>query len=255
MYVDTSPLESITHLKVTPLDEKTPEMVPIDAIYAPVSGCLVLGTLAGEFDVVQHLKGVQTVPGFDADLEYKELHELLPLTNMYRLFGHDVQLQDVLTKQLVHPWAPFRECIIEPASIDFDIFEIKKLRVYDSDHRDKRSRILPNIRQLLKNGNTTMTIQRPTIKMTQFGHRTKEIRASVTRRRAKKEVTFLVKAPITYNPVAFTARTIDVREKLGFQRKDTEVPPTKPEGDKIETQPSYHDVVTDSQLADVPDVE
>jgi hypothetical protein len=250
VYVDTSPLESIYEMAVVPLDGSTLKKVPINAIFAPVSGCLVLGTLAGDFDVVQHLKGIQTICGYNADLEYKDLDELLPIVNMYRLFGHDVQLQDVLTKQIVQPWAPSRECIIEPSSIDFDIFEMKKLRVYDSEHREKRSHVLPNVRQLLKNGDTTMTIQQPTLKMTMFGRRTKEIRASVTRRRNKKEVKFLVKAPITYNSVAFTARAVDIKEKSGFRRKETEVPPTKPEGNKIETPPSHHDVTTEAQSGD-----
>jgi hypothetical protein len=80
---------------------------------------------------------------------------------------------------------------------------------------------------------TVMTIQQPTIKITEYGSRTKAVRATVSRRKTRKEMKFLVKAPITYNPVTFTARAVDNKAKAGFRNDKPMVPPSKPEGKQI----------------------
>jgi hypothetical protein len=233
MHIDVGLLGSITRLGPCESPDGTvPEIVPVSGIYAPVSGSLILGTVAGELECLQHLKAVQHISGADPVGDHFDCVRATILANTYRLFGHDTIWYDDISGEEVYPWATAKECIVEPASLDTGLSRRKALMIRSSVLREGRNHVLPNVLTMLRAGGADVVIQSPTIKMTHYGSRTKELRPSASRLKAAKEVKFLVKAPLVFDPVTFEARPITVAPAQSFQRAMHEVPALKPEGQR-----------------------
>jgi hypothetical protein len=245
MYLNISRVGEVMYIDVAHSPDGTvPPKVSVDAIFAPVSGNLILGTLAGEFETTQHLKAVQVIKQCDPDTTIFELAEALQIANLYRLFGHDIAFMNATNGEIIEPWSAVRECIIEPASLEFSVFKLVRLVAHSSRPREGRTHVLPFVKNLLMQGDTTITIQRPTIMLNHWQHRTMELRPQMNRRKKIPEMRFLVKSPLMFNPTTFKARAVGLRSKQGFRVVQTEVPAMKPEGETILEKPSMDTALT-----------
>jgi hypothetical protein len=256
MYVDTATMADVRELgPVHSPDGSVPSMVKVNALYAPVSGALIIGTLAGDLSVVQHLKAVQTMGAADVATHVFGFEQALVLSSTYRLFGHDIVLEDGYTGVPIQPWANSRECVIEASSIEFDPNTSCKLHVRSSMAREGRSHLLPNVRSLLANGSATLVIQRPTLTMHQWQKRRTLLKPYLLMKREKKKYSFLIKSPINYNAVIFSARSVFKPVKQDFQVATHRPTPLKPEGPQITGTEAKTDVNTEPGPSDVYGVE
>jgi hypothetical protein len=233
-FVDTKDMDNVTELKnVTALDGTVGTSVPIDAVYAPVSGSLIAGTLAGDLEVIQHLKALQTVKTEGQRGMHYDKVALLKLSSMYRMFGYDTTLRDNHSRAERTVWAAARECVVEPASLGFDPTNMTSWSLERVVQRPGRHCDLPSLPSILHPGEVRMSYDRPMINITNWQTRANTLRPIVTLAK-KQAVHFLVKAPLEYNSVAFTTRKGTVPTKLkDFHTVITEAPPMKPEGRKI----------------------
>nr|WGM49130.1 coat protein [Umbelopsis gibberispora virus 2] len=233
MYIDMQNMVNYKEIHALKrLDNTLPPTVKLDAIYAPVSGALVLGTMSGDFEVVQHLKAIyQTEPGSIYGKAY-ELDELLKIATIYRLFGYDLTVRDNVTGVDKNTWAAVRECIPEPASIEFDPTKITSWSIVGAHQRPGRSAPLPHPAVALTTG-LRIQIQTPSISINRWQQRTEPLRPSVMMTKRKGAVEFKVKASMQFNPVTFTARPQKSVQEKDFRSEHGPAPPMKPEGSKI----------------------
>jgi hypothetical protein len=183
--------------------------------------------------------------------EYYTLEEALFVTNLYRLFGHDMELYDVVTRNNIRPWASARECIIEPASIDFSPAREKQIAFYTNVPREGRTHVLPNVGALLTAGAFSVAYQRPLLSVNSWRSRMVPLRPHVVTRRVKTATKFFVQAPMTYRPVQFTAMPAPKRKESGFREPPSGDTPSKPEMLRVRhladanafTEPSAMDVL------------
>jgi hypothetical protein len=236
-------------------DGSVSEVIHINAMHAPVSGCLVLGTIAGDYDALEHIKSVQHLPHGNIYDTHFSTEEITILVNAYRLFGHDVLVRNALTGTETTPWAASRECVIEPASVGFRHDLPGMIRIVSNKPRDGRNISLPNISSLVGTGGVVMSIARPTISVNRWQFRKETSRAYVSLTKAAKPAKFLIKSPLSYAPVQFTARTTGEILKQDFQFVKTGTPPAKPEGRRILETHIAEDVPTETPGPDVPAVE
>jgi hypothetical protein len=235
MHVDVSRVGDVHELRdCESPDNSLPKTIPINGIFAPVSGSLCLGTISGEFEFLQHLKALQEIPGSEPGEEILSPVVVTQIANMYRLFGHDTVWVDNNSGEQVYPWATSRECVIEPASVDTCLGPRKALLAWSSHLREGRNHLLPNVNTLLRSGGAQILIQAPTLRLTEYGSRTKELRPVARNRRPPVQLKFLVKAPLVYDPVTYRARPLNLASTQNFHRVMSEVPAVKPEGPRVE---------------------
>jgi hypothetical protein len=255
MYISMRDMEDLVHITHTAAGTSGEHaQVLIDGLYAPVSGSLVLGTMSGELDTVQHLKSQYRVDFRGTRTEIYDRVELTKVANIYRLFGHNVTLFDIITQEQIQPWASVNECIIEPSSISFDPCQVKKLSIGWSDMREGRAVPLPALGALAVDGYIEVTIQKPHIEPIEFRTAQKTIKCYVTSKREKKPLPIRIKSNYSYRPETFQARKTLTYKQQGFQDLRAQIPPANPEGPKIK-EPVQSTVSTESVSSSARNVE
>jgi len=202
--------------------------VMIDAIYAPVSGSLILGAVCGDFETTCHLAPLQetkTEGSFDV---FYDMSTMLKVCNTFRLFGHEVELRDTLTNSLSTPWATSTECIIEPASIEFKPTQRRRYVVVDSHPRMGRNHTIPNVVSLMEPSHFVVSIRKPTLRVVDWQKRTTACRPIVRANRKKVEVKFFVKTVSDYGVGQFNAKELASGQQ-DFHRVQTAPTPRMPE--------------------------
>jgi hypothetical protein len=205
-------------------------LVITEALFAPVSGSLVLGTMSGDLDVVQHLKSNYRVDFHGTRTSTYDDVELLKTANIYRLFGHNITLFDNITNEMITPWASVNECVIEPASIRFDPKEVKKITLGWSDVRQGRTVPMPALGALGQEGYLNVTIQKPHLETIKFRSAQTPVKVYVTSKRSKKPLTVKIRSGYSYTPGTFRAKQVQVYKQQGFHDQETRLPPDNPEG-------------------------
>jgi hypothetical protein len=224
--------------------------VIVEALYAPVSGSLVLGTMSGDLETVQHLKSKYRVDFRGTRTEVYDKVELLKIANIYRLFGHQITLFDIITQEKINPWAAVNECIIEPSSIAFDPKEVKKLTLGWSDAREGRVVPLPALGSLGVEGFLDITIQKPHLETIKFRTAQESVKVYVTAKRSKKPLAIKVKSGYSYRPETFQAKKgISYRQK-DFHDAPRQPPPDNPEGEIVK-EPEQTTVLMESDTQSV----
>ncbi|QGA70770.1 capsid protein [Trichoderma koningiopsis totivirus 1] len=230
MLVDLSVMGSYTQINnVRDLQSAELRPIPINAVYAPVSGSLVLGTMVNDFETTSHLTSNYTLDMKHAHTPSPELTQLAKAATIYRLFGHDLAITNLVTGVQFETWAAVRECIPDVSFIDFDPMQPKHYRIDASVSREGRSHILPPPHVLLADNTASVMIQKPTVTLSNWRQRKIPLRPSLVFSRKKKAVVFRVNAPIKYNFSQFTARAVPVQELSGFRKVTDTVPPRNPE--------------------------
>nr|UVG55944.1 putative capsid protein [Poaceae Liege totivirus 13] len=207
--------------------------VIVDALYAPVSGSLVLGTMSGDLEVVQHLKSTYRVDFRGTRTEVYDQVELLKTANIYRLFGHQITLFDNVTQEQINPWAAVNECVIEPSSIAFDPKEVRKLTLGWSDAREGRTVPLPALGSLGVGGFLSVTIQKPHLETIKFRTSQTPVKVYVTAKRSKKPLPIKIKSGYSFRPETFQARKGLSYVQKDFHSAPLRPPPDNPEGEVV----------------------
>lgn len=229
MYIDTSLMSKAKTIgPVTALDESVSELTQIDAIYAPVSGCLGLGTMTSEYETTLHLTGMSSLPNGGSRGAMMEPKEVLQVATVYRLFGYDCDVTNSHTGEYAKPWAPARDCIIEGASICGLEGSRKHFDVEYAERRRGRSNVIPQPLELLEGSAAIVQIQRPAIRMSDYGERVRPARPFIQIRRSKVETKFYIKSAFSYAPDVFRARGIKMDKKAGFGSGEVTTVPTAP---------------------------
>nr|CAE9672667.1 coat protein [Mucor hiemalis virus 4] len=240
MLVDLSLLGSYTEIpEIRDLDRAVLRPLQISAVYAPVSGSLVLGTMVNDFETTAHLTSNYVLDLKHPTTPSPDLTQLARAATVYRLFGHDLVLTNLVTGVPFNTWAAVRECVPDIATIDFDPMTPKHYRIDGSIVREGRSHILPPPHVLLADNTATVLVQKPTVTLTKWGSRREPLRPSLVFSRKKKPVTFKVNAPIKYNFSQFTARAVPTQELSGFRRATDTVPPRNPEPIRVAQETAF----------------
>jgi len=229
-YIDSSPLREVTSLTGRAKDGDFPGgVVPINAVYAPVSGALFIGALSGNSIPVQHLKAIQSMV-FN-DFYYLAGDIALQLANAYRLFGYELTLEDPSSKLRYRPWAPVEQLIIEPASVIFDPMAPDIVKVISSQVRAGRSIPLPPVNNLLRLGNAKLVISKPNIKMNEWRSRKTESAPMVVVNRKAAPVEFKIKSGHSFMRTNMTAKPIPepVTIKQDFRVDSDRPTPAQPQ--------------------------
>nr|UXL82808.1 coat protein [Conidiobolus adiaeretus totivirus 2] len=257
MYIDFTPMFDRTHLgPLKRLDNTFDEYFEITSMFAPVSGALVLGTLVGLYDSTCHLAGFKMFTGRGALGTIYTMEESLFLANLYRMFGHEAIFRDLVSKTEFVAWAPVHDCIVDPSVIEFSALQPRSLMLVDTQRREGRSDSLLPPAALLDGKPFTVTVVKPTIRPRQTYKVARVVKPVPQLPRAVKPVKFIIKAPMTYDPVKFKARLISDPsfKRPDFQNLTTEIPPTKPEGPTIVATDTAEDATDQERLPHVGNV-
>jgi hypothetical protein len=230
------------------------EAIPVNAIFSPVSGSLLLGTFSGDLEALQHLKSVVDIDTHGSIGEIYDNVSVLKLANMYRLFGHNMSVRDSLSANITTPWGRAQECIIEPASIEFDPNTPHRWLLHDSNPRPGRNLPLPNIVVLADFDQVAYVIRKPNIRVCEWASRTREVIYTVSSRKKAVPVTFRVLAPLVSQKLRFQAKVPERPKPVpSFREAQATVTPHKPEVTVVQqsvgTAASFADMT--SQLPDV----
>nr|WGM49122.1 capsid protein [Umbelopsis ramanniana virus 7] len=237
MFVDMSRMEVMPRItNIHPLDSTMPAELLVDHIPAPVSGAIVLGTFTDEYDTTSHLASVFRLPVSDDPYARFEETELLKIATVYRLFGYDTELVDVITDAPMSLWAANRECIPDPSKL----LAYRRLRkdwiISDISPREGRKEVIDSIQTLTSGQAATVTIQQPTISFTEWRQRVRTLRPQVivAKKSKKKEIRFKVNASVRMLDTTLMARPIAAVGKQDFRRETQQVPPVMPEEVRVE---------------------
>jgi hypothetical protein len=234
MYIDTSVMAKTRKLAHTaPGRSGTTAEVIIDGIYAPVSGSLMLGSYSGELEAIQHLKGIQAIEFRGTRTATYSTVELTKISNIYRLFGHNITIFDSLTNEAKVPWAAVNECVIEPCSIAFDCTKVRAYTLGWSDQREGRCVPLPALGSLGQEGSLKMVIQKPSIELIKFRTAQTPVTTYTTIKRDKLPVPIMIKSAYSYKPGVFKARKGIRYQQSDFRSEGRQAPPDIPEGPQV----------------------
>jgi hypothetical protein len=234
MYIDLSNMYTVTAIPVKIDKEgKDRKFIPIDAVYAPVSGSLLLGTYSGDFEVIQHLKSIFSFEGCGISTVYEDV-ELLKLTTIYRLCGHDITLREARTNKRNTPYANVHECIPEPASVFFDSKSIEVWHPEHNDPREGRTHAMPQLKYILDHNSISIVIQKPNIEPIVYRSATRPLDVSYQpKRRVRPVLVGKVLPKYTATTSKFRALCVDEKNQQDFRYDQTRVPPSKPEGRRV----------------------
>nr|UMQ74228.1 capsid protein [Helianthus annus leaf-associated totivirus 7] len=250
-YVDTSTMGDDLYVRnAVRADGSRCAPIPIEALYAPVSGSLILGTLSGDLDVVQHIKAVQTLPHAEVFTQTLDHLEWLKIANAYRLFGHQCVFESEGSLTFREAWANAKHCVIEPASVHFSPTKPSRLYLNRSYAREGRSYpIMPAI-ELLRSGGGVLEISKPCIAPVEWQRWRKPLAVTVmTRRENRTKVQFQVGATFSAKPHTYTMQHYKQLVRKDFQVDQTEILPTIPEGEKTNRRGLLEDVACEETSA------
>jgi len=234
MYVDLANMRDVTALPIRVDKEGLGRTsIPVDAVYAPVSGSLLLGSYSGDFEVLKHIKSILKFTGRGINAIYED-DELLTLATIYRLCGHDITLREQRTNKRVIPYANVNECIPEPASVFFDSKTTDVLLPESNDPRDGRTHPMPQLKYILDHNEVTVVIQKPNIEPILYRSAVSPLDISYKpKRRQRTTLVGKVQPKYIATTSKFRATGTDEKGKQGFRYEQIKVPPTKPEGKKV----------------------
>jgi len=236
--IDTSYLYRMDKItQIRDLDGSIGAEVKIDAIYAPVSGSIILGAVACSLETTAHLQAVQVFKGLGRSNPRYDFEQKVIVANIYRLFGHEVTFRDSLNGNEKQSWAPVRECIVEPASIEFETNLAHTWEPHESSRREGRSHVLPQLRTVLDGQILNISISKPNVSLMKWQSRVVKIRPVVRLTRVKKPVEFKINTSLTPRPAIFAARRVHNVPGQHFRMDAAELPPRLPEGPVVQAHP------------------
>jgi hypothetical protein len=258
-YYDFTNMSRLEDIIVHERHDRATEMsIKLEAIYAPVSGSLLLGTFTGDLPAVQHVKSLLSFTGRGLSDEQYTHEELVMLATIYRLSGNEVTFRDEQALRDFTPWCNVNECIPEPAAIGKMRTQHMPIYPLYSDPRPGRSFVIAQVQQVVRAGTIKMTIGRPSIEPIKY--RTAQTPLKVYYQpKPRKPFVMHGKVDARFSAVKakFTARPLRSDEK-GFQVAKHSIPVQVPEGTPVITRPEEFGLTAtapmDTKSSDAEDV-
>jgi len=211
--------------------------IAITTIHPPVSGALILGTVAGELSAIAHLKSVQRISAITEHRPVFTHEQAIILANVYRLLEHDVTFEDMFRHSIITPYANSRDRVIVPSSVQTTPGMPSHYALLDCERRDGRTHTIPDAFNIVRTGNTDVHISRPSLRIHEWKTKVKQAKPYTSYNNIKKPAVFKIKAGYTYESATFTAKPVkqfvSEVDRPGFRMEVTEATPAKPEGSMV----------------------
>nr|QIP68085.1 coat protein [Erysiphales associated totivirus 22] len=178
--------ENVCFSALESIDGSTKTEMEIDRPVPYVSGSLLLGVMNVQMEAFEHLQAQQTVNIRQSGRYGRQ--DLLKLANIYRLFGHEVQVKSQHTRQPVNLWANRRELVLPYFNLASQYDDDALFLISGSTRRRGRADPILNAVFLESESSVQLSLVKPVLKITVYGSRVE--RASIFTRRKQKVVTF-----------------------------------------------------------------
>lgn len=231
VYIDPSPMYYADIIQPTKILEPLKHDIGDVAkdVFAPVSGALLLGMVSEQMDELSHLTPVQNLK-ITQDPDLYDDRQVMRVSNMYRLFGHDVVLSRFDNGEMIKPWANSRECVLEVASTVFLKYKGKYYRMEEAEPRPGRSDNAPHLHALCVAKDPTLLIMKPAFRVTEWQKKEQPVIASLERPEKRAELKFMVRSTYSYEPQVFMARQVAEKQE-SFVQAEATVAPVAPAAD------------------------
>jgi len=149
------------------------------------------------------------------------------VAQIYRLFGHELEIREEKTELLHQLFAPVQECIIYPTNLLHATRETDKLKLVCSMQRPGRSTTIPDVSALSAGQTIQADYTTPRLSMTHFNKRVLPIAPAMVLPQRTRDIKFRVKGSTVLHKVKMSAGDHKpVRQD--FQRDVTQVAPLLP---------------------------
>jgi hypothetical protein len=224
---DTSPMyyvEELADFEV--LERGYSNRLPIKGIHPYVSGSLVLSSVSGQVDGLAHLSQDQSF-GLDA-YGTTDTRSALQLVNAYRLFGHDINMVNDRTREVITTYANKRECVISPAPVLTAVRANELLGISATGVRDGRHDTVPAPDNLRSMGILKLSFSMPTIEAVEWRKRTRPLASALNLPGRRKPITFKVLPGTAFRKVVMGVKNVRDSNVGDFPMSVTLPTPTLP---------------------------
>jgi hypothetical protein len=171
---------------------------------------------------------MQIIEDVEQDSEWRYRY-VLQLTNMYRLFGHDTELTDILTGEVITPFADVKSCVIEPGSLQWRPTTHYNFRPSFTFKRNGRSYVLPPLNEEKTQPDFSLGITPPKISLCCYKQWRVKAAPRLVLSKTPTPVTFTVRAAFKGDPKHFEM-VGKRKQRPDFHRDKTLVAPRNPMG-------------------------
>ncbi|QGY72631.1 putative coat protein [Plasmopara viticola lesion associated toti 3] len=226
----------IVHEELYPMSVKLEGPVPY------VSGSLLLGAVSCDVLAMRHLHSI--IEAESDDRGTMSVQDGMNLVHIYRLFGHEVELQHSRSGEVYKLFSSYKECVVSPSLLldrtrDFDMVTAASQIV-----RDGRNSDLPPVEVFRRGEKISMVVGKPNLVLVHYGSRQRPVRPTAMLKKRRQEIKFKVKTNVVIEKVTMRSNTHGAARQSGFYTDTIEPAPTRP---------SHAAVVAVTQV--VPDLE
>jgi hypothetical protein len=207
-------------------EEGYPNSVKLEGPVPYVSGSLVLGAVSCDVLAMRHLHSI--VSAETDDHGTMSVQDGMNLVHIYRLFGHEVELQHYRSGEVYNLFAPAHECVVSPSLLldrtrDFDM-----LTAASQFTRPGRNTDLPPVEMFRRGETITLVVSKPNLVLTHYGSRLKPVRPTAMLKKRRQEIKFKVKTNVVIERVVMRSNTHGAARQAGFYSDRIETAPLRP---------------------------
>jgi len=211
-------------VKVKDLTAYPDDSITIDYLPVPVTGSLVLGAVAGDLYMLEHLAPDFAVTMKENMVDIYDEEDVRKISAIYRYCGHQVEILDQISKQTHSPWAPVNEVVLEPASVHFDPKSRKRFTFVGSYKTSSWAVEMPQLVTMGPGEHIAISFQKPFIKPIEFRSARTELQMTIASLRPRR--TYEIKVKGTYAHKKGTYRAVP---RMSYGQPDfPETPAAKP---------------------------
>jgi hypothetical protein len=221
-------LSRVTHVTVAKsLDGTVQGEIAITQVPSFVSGALVYGTVVDHYDHLAHLAPAQVIKPrdiYDLDTSFRTT---LQLSNLYRVYGHDVTWENRNRVGDILPYGAAKTCMIDPYSLGEVAEEPFAVRQGTSSRREGRAVSLPNLANLFDEDRVVVRPSKPVLTLCEWGRRDKPLPPTRFVKKTRVVNEFKIRAGATSSRALLRALPRKPAPS-GFQVADTTIAPMIP---------------------------
>jgi len=211
----------------TAVDGTVTGRVKVNRIPSCVSGALIYGTTVGHFDHLAHLTPVQEIFPRDRYDTEKSFRFTLQMSNLYRVFGHDITWMRRIDNVELRPYANVNACVIDPYSLEEEPEEPYSMRDGTSFRREGRSVSLPNFDNIVDEPKVVVRVSKPVLTLCEWNRRDRPLPPAKFIKKTKTKVEFKIRAGATSNR-AYLRSLPRPKQKEGFRNAQDIIAPMIP---------------------------
>nr|AFH09415.2 capsid protein [Xanthophyllomyces dendrorhous virus L2] len=223
---DVTPMVNVSKVSFEEVLERGyPSSLPVHGVVPMVSGSLFLSANASDVASQCHLEQGMKVTVDEYGTVSPE--DALRVAQMYRMFGHELEIRSEKTEEIHELFAPVQECVIYPSALLYNTRDTDRLKLVSSLRRPGRSSTIPDVSALTAGQTITIDYTIPRIGMHYFNKRVLPIAPSMVLPQRKREITFRVKGHTVLHKVKMNASNV-TRPVKDFHGGEIQVAPLLP---------------------------